>query len=85
MLLVLGLSSAFDTIDFEILLSRLKSHFGIQSIALQGFQSNLSDRYQSTSVNNSSSPPPQLTYDVLQGSVLGPSLFVLCTTPPSDI
>ena len=79
------LSAAFDTIDHQILLSRLNSVFGTQSTALQWFHSYLSDRYQSTSVNNSSSSPSQLMYGVPQGSVLGPILFVLCTTPLSDI
>ena len=55
--LLLDLSAAFDTNDYQILLSHLKSVFGIQSAALQWFQSYLSDRYQSTSVNNSSSSP----------------------------
>ena len=84
-LLLLDLSAAFDTIDHQILLSRLNSVFGIQSTALRWFQSYLSDRYQSTSINNSSSSPSQLTYGVSQSSVLGPILFVLYTTPLSDI
>ena len=84
-LLLLDLSAAFDTLDHQILLSRLNSVFGIQSTALQWFHSYLSDRYQSTSVNNSSSSPSQLMYGVPQGSVLGPILFVLCTTLLSDI
>ena len=71
--------------DHQILLSRLNSVLGIQSTALQWFQSYLSDRYQSTSVSNSSSSPSQLMYSVPQGSVLGPILFVLYTTPLSNI
>ena len=62
-LLLLDLSAAFDTIDHQILLSHLKC-FGIQSIAFQCFQSYLSDRYQSTSISNSSSSPSQLMYGV---------------------
>ena len=83
-LLLMDLSAAFDTIDHQIL-SRLNSVFGIQSTALQWFHSYLSDRYQSTSVNNSSSSPSQLMYGVPQGLVLGPIPFVLYTTPLSDI
>ena len=57
--------------------------FGIQSTALEWFESYLSDRCQFTSVNNSSSPQSQLKYGVPQGSVLGTVLFVLYTTPLS--
>ena len=84
-LLLLELSAAFDTIDHQILLSRLNSVFGIQSTALQWFYSYLSDRYQFTSVNNLPSSPSQLMYGVPQGLVLWPILFVLYTTPLSDI
>ena len=44
-LLLLDLSDAFDTIDHQILLSRLNSVFGIQSTAHQWLQSYLADRY----------------------------------------
>ena len=84
-LLLLDLSAAFDTIEHQLFLSCLNSVFGIQSTAFQWFQSYLSDRYQSTPVSNSSSSPTQLMYNVPQGSVLGPILFVLYTTPLSDI
>ena len=84
-LVLLDLFAALDTIDHQILLSRLNSVLGIQSTALQWFHSYFSDRYQSTSVNNSSSSPSQPMYGVPQGSVLGPILFVLCTTTFANI
>ena len=82
---MLDLSANFDTTDNKILLSRLNSVYGIQSTAIQWFQSYLSDRYQSTSVNNSSSSPSQLMSGVPQGLALGPILVVLYTTPLSSI
>ena len=67
-----GAQSVRKCESHQILLSRLNSVFGIQSTALQWFHSYLSDRYQSTSVNNSSSSPSQLMYGVPQGSHWGP-------------
>ena len=84
-LLLLDPSAAFDTIEHQIFLSRFYSLFGIQSTALQWFESYLPDRCHFTSVNNSSSPLSQLKHGVPQGSVLGPVLFVLYTRPLSDI
>ena len=83
-LLLLDLSAAFDTIDHQILLSRLETVFGIRSTALQWFQSYLLGRNQCVVVNNSASSSPVM-FGVPQGSVLGPVLFVLYTTPLSDI
>ena len=84
-LLLLDLSAAFDTIDHQILLSRLGTVFGIRSTALRWFRSYLLDRNQCVVVNNSASSSSPVMFGVPQGSVLGPVLFVLYTTPLSDI
>ena len=83
-LLLLDLSAVFDTISQQILLSRLETVFGICSTALQWFRSYLLDRNQCAVVNNSASSS-LVIFGVPQGSVLGPVLFVLYTTPLSDI
>ena len=84
-LLLLDLSAAFDTIDHSILLSRLETVFGIRSTALSWFRSYLQDRSQTVSVGNHSSTPFPLQFGVPQGSVLGPILFILYTTPLSSV
>ena len=63
---------------------RLETVFGICSTALQWFRSYLLDRNQCAVVNNSASSS-LVIFGVPQGSVLGPVLFVLYTTPLSDI
>ena len=63
-LLLLDLSDAFDTIDHQILLSRLETVFGIRSTALQWFRSYLLDRNQCVVVNNSSSSTSPLVFGV---------------------
>ena len=85
LLTLLDLSAAFDTIDHSILLTRLKETFGISNLALSWFESYLSGRTQTVSVNGILSSPSSLDCGVPQGSVLGPVLFTLYTTPLADI
>ena len=84
-LTLLDLSCAFDTIDHDILLSRLEHVFGITGTALCWFKSYLSNRTQTVCINNHCSDSEAIVYGVPQGSVLGPVLFVLYTAPLSDV
>jgi hypothetical protein len=84
-LLLLDLSAAFDTVDHQILLNRLHSRFGITGLCFKWIKSYIDNRTQQVSINNKKSEVCDLQYGVPQGSVLGPVLFTLYTTPLGDI
>jgi len=85
LLVMLDLSSAFDTIDHSVLLSRLKSTIGLSGKALDWFISYLSNRMQSILINGTRSRLWELLFGVPQGSVLGPILFIIYTSPLGKI
>ena len=74
------LNAAFDTVDHSILLRRLEIRFGIRGSALEWLSSYLTRRSQQVSVNIVMAMSVFLDYDVPQGSVLGPELFLLYTS-----
>ena len=84
-LLMLDLSAAFDTIDHDILLSRLCNVYGITGDALDWFRSYLSGRIQRVVIEDSVSVDQELDFGVPQGSVLGPRIYCMYTKPVSDI
>ena len=74
--LFLDLCKAFDLVDHDILLRKLKLYqLGEQS--LFWFQSYLSDRKQSVKINATYSSEICNTHGVPQGSILGPLLFLV--------
>jgi len=84
-LCLLDLSAAFDTIDHAILLQRLTNWFGITGPAHSWLQSYLTSRSFSVLANGFKSASTSLSCGIPQGSVLGPLLFILYTTPLSSL
>ena len=78
-------SAAFDTITHDILLNRLKHHFGITGKVLVWIRSYLMQQEQSVVIGDERSPPITLKQGVPQGSVLGPVPFTLYMSPLGDL
>ena len=76
-LVMLDLSSAFDTIEHEVLLTWLEHTFGITDKALTWLRSYLSERHQNVVVDSTMSADNVLQCGVPQGSVLGPVLYCM--------
>ena len=73
---LLDLQKAFDLVDHEILLYKLKLyHFSETTLAW--FKSYLNGRYQHVQHNNEKSNELEIKTGVPQGSILGPLLFLL--------
>lgn len=74
--LFMDLSKAFDTVNNEILLSKLE-RAGVRGVPHQLFKPYLEDRFIVVSVNGKMSQARRINVSVPQGSVLGPLLFLL--------
>ena len=72
----LDLSKAFDTLDHQILIQKLK-YYGIKNKTLNWLTSYLTNRKQYVQFNNTQSTFCQISTGVPQGSILGPLLFII--------
>ena len=72
----MDLKKAFDTVDHEILLEKLK-FYGFKGNTLKWFKSYLENRKQCIKFKNTTSGPLPMVCGVPQGSILGPLLFIL--------
>jgi hypothetical protein len=70
------LRKAFDTVDHEILLKKLKK-MGIGGVELEWFRNYLCDRKQFVYIDGNCSPLLSILLGVPQGSILGPLLFLI--------
>ena len=76
-LVLLDFTKAFQSVDHEILLAKLKSNFKFKSAPVTWMRSYLTGRSQSIRCNDSRSPWAPLSCGVSQGTVLAPILFAM--------
>ena len=73
----IDLRKGFDTVDHDVLLEKLTMGYGVTGKELGWFRDYPTDRRQVVTVQSTLSDPCDVAFGVLQGSILGPLLFVL--------
>ena len=73
-IVIMDLSKAFDTVNYELLLAKLHA-YGFGKSTLTMVNSYLTNRWHRTKINSSYSTWRELLSEVPQGSILGPLLF----------
>lgn len=89
-LIAIDLSSAFDTVDHEVMLSVLQERFGVDNKVLGWFDTYLRPRSCKVNVGRCYSEAKSIPFSVPQGSCAGPVLFssyasTINSVVPADI
>ena len=70
-------SKAFDTVDHTILITKLEKFYDFSDSAVSWFSDYLEDREQFVQIDSVKSAAQNIKCGVPQGSILGPTLFIL--------
>ena len=84
-LVLLDLSSAFDTVDHDCLLSVLNRRFANDSLPLDWFRSYPSERMQTFTTADGRTDRVAVTCGIPQGSVMGPGNIIAYIEDAADL
>ena len=75
-MVLMDLQKAFDTVDHNVLLQKLRA-LGLHEQSILWFKSYLTGRQQVVDINGTISSKKSISCGVPQGSILGPLLFLV--------